>query len=169
MSVRDGVVIPFPGNTESPHATLPDTSRSIPTIDDVDIASAAQYPYLVVRIFTAIYQREHVRIRVGPPAVEFVNRRCFVQHPVPYAADGTLNPACRELLILGMQTAVRRLGFRMCIVWANSSCTYVETDRINESGEPPSGGSVPVELEFKPQLYRPSSLRGDDAPDSDNS
>jgi hypothetical protein len=159
------VVIPFPG----PDARRPGATRSVAAIDDADVASTATYPYLIVRIFTAIYQRERIRIRVGSPAVEFVNRRCFVQHPVPFAVDGTLNSACRELLILGVQAAVRRLGFRMCIVWAESSCTYVETDRINESAEPLSGGSVPVELKFKPQHYEPIEPRGDDAPDSGNS
>jgi hypothetical protein len=48
------------------------------------------YPYLVVRIFAAVYQREGIEIRVCPPAVEIVNRRCTVQHPEPFAAEGTV-------------------------------------------------------------------------------
>jgi hypothetical protein len=95
MSVRNRVVIPFPGNRGRPQARRPGAPRSVPAIDDAEIASAAPYPYLVVRIFTAIYQRERIRIRMGPPAVEFVNRRCFVQHPVPFAADGTFNREVR--------------------------------------------------------------------------
>jgi hypothetical protein len=54
----------------------------------------------------------------------------------------------------------------MCVVWAESSCSYVETDRVNESKDPPSGGSVrgsaPVELEFKPQRYEPAEPSSDD-------
>jgi len=159
------VVIQFPGNRKEPNARRPAAPCSVPA-DDAEVASSATYPYLVIRIFYAIYERERIRIRVGPPAVEFVNRRCFVQHPMPFAADGTVSPACRELLILGVQAAVRRLRFRMCIVWAESSCSYVETDRINESREPPSGGSAPgsapFELEFKPQRYEPAEASSDD-------
>jgi hypothetical protein len=32
------------------------------------------FPYLVVRVFAALYQRERIRFAVGEPAVEIVNR-----------------------------------------------------------------------------------------------
>ena len=114
------------------------------------------YPYLVVRVFVAFYQREHIDFRVGSPAVHVAYRRSFVQHPAPFDANGIVSPACRALLIAGVQGAVRQLPFRMCIVWGANSCTYVEKDSIDESAHPPSGGSLPVALEFKAQHFKPS-------------
>jgi hypothetical protein len=64
-----------------------------------------------------------------------------------------------------VQAAVRRLGFRVCIVWAASSSTYVEVDRINESVDPPAVGFTGAELEFEAQRYRPSEPPSDDALD----
>jgi hypothetical protein len=122
------------------------------------------YPHLVVRIFAAVYQREGIEIRVGPPAVEIVNRRCAVQHPEPFAADGTISAACRALLIQGVQSAVRQLRFRICIVWAETRCTYVETDSTHEGTEPPSGGVLPGELAFMPQRYEPVQTLSDETP-----
>ena len=120
------------------------------------------YPYLVIRIFAAVYQRERLLIRVGQPVVELAYRQSFVQHPIPFSTDGTLNPDCRELLIRGVHAAVRSLGFRMWIVWANSSATSVEADRISPAGEP-SGGSAPFQIEFTPQHYKPNEPLPDGA------
>jgi hypothetical protein len=136
--------------------------RSPMSDDDSPTAAprtASLYPYLVIRFIPAVYQRDRIQIRVGPPAVEIVNRRCFVQHPAPFTADGTLSPDCRELLIAGVQTAVRRLGFRMWIAWAQSSCTSIEPDRISPAGEP-SGGSVPFKVGFTPHHYEPPESSG---------
>jgi len=108
------------------------------------------------RTKTAIYQRERIAFRIGPPVVEFVNRRCSVQHPAPLETDGSVSLACRALLLFGVQDAVRRLPFRMCVVWAAKSCTYVEVDSMSDSDQPPSGGALPVELEFKPQHFEPT-------------
>jgi hypothetical protein len=117
------------------------------------------YPYLVIRVFAAVYQRERIRIQTGPPLVELVYRRSVVQHPVPFAADGTtLNPDCRALLTHGVQAAVRGLGFRMWIVWAKSSCTSVEADRMSPAGEP--SGGLPVAIEFTPQHHEPTEPVG---------
>lgn len=123
--------------------------------DGIFNLSDRTYPYLIVRIFTAIYQRERIAFCIGPPVVEIVNRSCFVQHPAPFAADGTVSPACRALLLAGVQDAVRRLPFRMCVVWAAQACTYVETDSMFDSDQPASGGSQPIELQFKPQHFEP--------------
>jgi hypothetical protein len=120
-----------------------------------------RYPYLVVRVFVAFYQRESISIFIGLPTVHIANRHCYVQHPTPFEADGTISPAGRALLIAGVQDAVRQLPFRMCIVWGPNSCTYVETDSIDESAHPPSGGSQQVALEFKAHHYSPSVLAAD--------
>ena len=122
---------------------------------DTRSAKPAAYPYLIVRVFAAFYQREAVQVRVGSPEVEVARGRCAVQHPMPLAVDGTMGESCRTLLIQGVQAAVRQLRFQICIVWEETRCTYVEADSIREHTEPPSGGVPPSELEFKPQHYEP--------------
>jgi hypothetical protein len=119
--------------------------------------SPPPYPHLVVRLIATVYQNERIRISVGPPAVEVVNRQCVVSHPAPFAADGSMSLACRALIIDGVQAAVRKLRLRMCVVWGPSACTYVEADSVREHAEPPSGGIRSVNLEFKPLLYAPES------------
>jgi len=114
------------------------------------------YPHLVVRIFAAVYQRERIRVQVGPEAVEIIAGRCLVQHPAPLLPDGTMSPACRELLIAGVQSAVRQRHLRMCIVWAPTSCTYVEPDSTSDTAPPPSGGDQGVRLEFEPLRVGPA-------------
>lgn len=123
--------------------------------DEAFVRRNTKYPFLIVRIFAAWYQRETIAVRVGPPAVEFVNRSCFIRHPAPFESDGTVSPACRELLLAGVLDAVRRGPFRMCVVWGPGICSYVETDGVFDSTVPPSGGVLPVELEFKPRGYEP--------------
>ncbi len=117
--------------------------------------SDTAYPYLVVRVFAAVYQQEAVRIVIGTPAVDLTHGRCTVQHPKPLSADGQISPSCRALLVDGVQQAVRKRGLRMCIVWGKTACTYVEADSIKEHSVPPSGGSVPATLEFEPTQYTP--------------
>jgi len=117
--------------------------------------SHTNYPYLIIRVFAAIYQREYIEFRVGPPAVRIANRHCSVQHPAPFEITGKVSSACRALLIAGVQDAVRRLPFRMCLIWGEASCTYVETDSTDGSAYPPSGGCQMGELDFKAQHYPP--------------
>ena len=121
----------------------------------VSTTDTARYPHLIVRIMATVYQHQSIQIRVGTPKVEVVNGHCAVQHPAPFAADGTVGTACRALLIAGVQTAVRAVGLRMCIVWAPKDCTYVEANSIHEFAEPPSGGVRTVNFEFQPQRYEP--------------
>jgi hypothetical protein len=116
------------------------------------------YPRLVVRIFPAFYQQEAIEIRVGPPAVDVVNHRCRMQYPTPRATDGRITPECRALLIAGVQSAVRRLKLRMCILWSPASCTYVEADLVSDATAPPSGGELPGNLEFKAHCCDPEAI-----------
>ena len=104
-------------------------------------AGTAAYPYLVVRIYAAVYQRERIVVRAARwPMAQIGHQRSFVQRPAPFNADGTLSAPCRALLIASVQHAVRQTKFRMCIVWGPSSCTFVEVDSVIESNESPSGG-----------------------------
>jgi hypothetical protein len=99
------------------------------------------YPYLVVRIYAAVYQREDINIREGDPRVHIGHRSSFLSHPRPYTDDGQLSPVCRQMLIAAVLETVRRTGFRMCIVWSPDSCTYCELDgSAKDSGVVPQGG-----------------------------
>lgn len=102
---------------------------------------SAPYPYLVVRIYTTVYQREDIAIREGATAVHIGYRSTYVHHPKAYTDDGMLHPSCRERLIAAVLEAVRRTGFRMCIVWGPNACTYCEKDgAAKDSRTVPSGG-----------------------------
>ena len=115
-------------------------SLGVPTlVDDAEVARTATYPHLVVRIYSTVYQRERIQVRRGPAAVGVHSGATYVQHPEPLA-NGEMSEGCRTLLLAGVQEAVRRLKFRMCVVWSPKACSYVETDAINHCAEPPSGG-----------------------------
>lgn len=128
--------------------------------DDLELARKAAYPHLIVRIYCAAYQRERIDVRVGTPAVGIkAGGRSYVQCPEPLNPNGTLSLACREMLIIGVQAAVRRFKFRMCLVWAPGSCTYVEADSIINATEHPSGGlSLLSPIQF--DSGRPSATPG---------
>ena len=82
-----------------------------------------------------------------------------------YGAHDEVSAACRTFAILGVQDAVRKLGMRMCIVWGESSCTYIETESIREHSEPPTGGALEGQLEFKPQCYKRIETVSDEVPE----
>lgn len=119
---------------------------------------SAPYPHLVVRIYSAIYQREDIAIREGPPQVHIGYRSSSVQCPEPFTSDGQLSPSCRDLLVAGVVEAVPRLRFRMCLVWGPGDCTYVSLDgSTHDRTEAPSGGlgsggvgsrALPVEVQY---------------------
>ena len=107
------------------------------------------YPYLVVRIYSAVYQRERIEIIQGEAAVEIRAKGTFVRHPQPFNSQGELSDGCRRLLLDGVLEAVQRTHFRMCVVWNSSSCSFVERDGIiTESSDPPSGGINLPKLAF---------------------
>lgn len=112
--------------------------------------SQGGYPYIVIRLMCAVYQRENLKIRIGAPKVHIGHRASFVQHPSPYAEDGSISPACRTYLLDRILEAVRRLRFRMCVIWKDGACTYVEPDgQFKDSKEVPSGGfALPRSIEF---------------------
>lgn len=131
--------------TISPFSNLP--------AEPID-SPAGGYPYIVIRLMCAVYQRENLQVRVGAPDFHIGHRSSFVQHPSPYAEDGSIGPACRTFLLDGVLEAVRRLRFRMCVVWKEGVCTYVERDgQFKDSKEVPSGGfPLPKTIEFDKRL-----------------
>ena len=103
--------------------------------------TAARYPYLVVRLMAAIYQREEIAVHAGAAKSQIGFRDSFVHHPNPFGEDGAASQGCKELLLAATLEAVRRTGHRMCLVWAANDRTFVERDgSINPGSEPPSGG-----------------------------
>lgn len=118
-----------------------------------------RYPYLVVHLMPTVYQREEIGIHRGDARMHVGHNDTFVHHPEPFAPDGSISDDCKRLMIAGTLEAIRRTGFRMCLVWTANSCTYVERDgSANESSEPPSGGfgsggvggtPLPGDLEFE--------------------
>lgn len=60
-------------------------------VDDAEVARAATYPHLIVRIHAAVYQRERIQIRKGPPAVGIHSSGAtYVQHYEPLVGDNHL-------------------------------------------------------------------------------
>lgn len=108
--------------------------------NDSPVVRRGPYPYIIVRIYASVFQREPVAVRWGPPAAHVGYRKSFVQHPRPRGPNG-LTPEARWLLIRATLEAVKRTGFRMCVVWGPESCSYCERDgSVNHSSDPPSGG-----------------------------
>jgi hypothetical protein len=132
-------------NTISPFTQIPSEPLAAP---------ATQYPYLVVRIFSAAYQRERIDIRQGKLAVQIGAGKCYVQHPEPRLINNDISEGCRALLLAGVSAAVNKTNFRMCIKWGEASCSFVECDGvINESSESPSGGiDMPSKLAFDQRI-----------------
>jgi hypothetical protein len=109
-----------------------------------------RYPFIVVRLAAAVYQAEKVEVRRGALAVHVGYRKSFLCHPTPLKFDHELCDEAKTLLLKETLVAVRRTGFRMCVVWGPAWCTFVEPDgALNNSFDPPSGGfPLPVPLQF---------------------
>jgi hypothetical protein len=124
------------------------------------------YPYLVVRLMAAAYQREKISVRIGPQRAHIGFGDSHVHHPSPFETDGNLSAGCRTVLVLAALEATRRTRHRMCIVWSDNRCTFVELDGSHlESTELPVAGfstqgvdgtSLPAGIEFD----RRGSVRG---------
>jgi len=124
-----------------------------------------RYPYLVVHLMPAVYQREEITIRLGEPKAHVGHRDCFVHHPTPFADDGSLGQGCKEVVVAAVLRAVLRTRFPMCLVWADDTCTYLERDgSVRESSGPPtgglgSGGVDPAPLPADILLDEPGSIK----------
>lgn len=109
-----------------------------------------RYPFIVVRLAGGVYQAEKVEVRRGALAVKVGHRKSFLCHPAPLRPDHQLCDEAKTLLLNEVLVAVRRTGFRMCVVWGPAWCTFVEPDgALNNSFDPPSGGfPLPAPLQF---------------------
>ena len=110
-----------------------------PPIDNALMGSLA-YPVLVVRVFSAVYQRERIQLRAGSPSLQLESGKCVLQHPWPVDSHGQVTAECRSFLLERVRSAVRTRRMRMCVIWSRESCTYVEAERMFDSHDLPSGG-----------------------------
>lgn len=158
MSVWEARLVPHDPKRHDKHRSRPqrDGSGQLRAVASMSARRAADYfeaqtrknqtvisrfPYLVIRIMTSVFQYETIAIGEGEPEVRIGCRRTLLRHPEPYAADGGIGSEARALLIQGVKESVQKTGFRMCIVWGEQSCSYVEKGgEVIESTERPSGG-----------------------------
>ena len=99
------------------------------------------FPYLVVRIMAAVYQREAIAVHSGPAEGQVKHRGSFLSHPGVSEDGRTINNAARTYFETVVLEVVQRTGYRMCIVWAKDDCSFVERDgSIDRNLEAPSGG-----------------------------
>ncbi len=115
----------------SPFASIPSEP-----VDEI-----GKYPYLIIRLMPAVYQRHQITVYRGEPLVTIGHGRNFVQHPEPITDEGVITPGCRTLILNAVLEVVKRGPFRMAVVWGEKEASYVERDgSIEESTVRPSGG-----------------------------
>ena len=134
-----------PNETDRPHAVVGMSAKSAADYFEAQSRKnrtvISRFPYLVVRIMTSVFQYETIAIGEGKPEVYVGTRRTRLRHPNPFADDGSVGSEARALLIQGVKKIVQSSGFRMCIVWGENSCSYIEKGgEVIESTEKPSGG-----------------------------
>lgn len=99
------------------------------------------YPYLVVRLMAAVYQREALAVKQGNPYAMVKHWGSYLSHPGVSADGKTIDTAAREYFEAAVLQMVQRTGFRMSIVWAKDECSFMEKDgSIERKLAPPSGG-----------------------------
>ncbi len=109
-----------------------------------------RYPFIVVRLMSAVYQAEKVKVSHGKASAGVGVKNSFLRHPSPFKSDGQISNDARDLLLAEVLSAVRKTRFRMCVVWGPAWCSFVEADgSIKSSFDPPSGGfPLPTTIEF---------------------
>jgi hypothetical protein len=106
------------------------------------LQAPGSYPRLVIRIYSAVYSRVPIDLKCAQPAeAKIASSRATLCHPGIDPKTGTLDPAARQFLADAVLTAVRRTGFRMCLVFGEQDALFIEKDgSMSPSNEPPSGG-----------------------------
>lgn len=122
-----------------------------------DVGSSC-YPFIVIRLMSAVYQAERICVRRGPTLAHVGWRTSLLQHPDPVKPNGQIDDEAKALLIGAVLAAVKRTGLRMCVVWGPAWCSFVEADgSTKHSFEPPSGGfQLPRSIVFD-SLQQPGS------------
>lgn len=98
------------------------------------------YPYVVVRVFSALYEKYEIHFDRSAAAVVLDEELRWI---IP-AADR--DP--RQAAIDAVRDQVTATGRRMCAVFGPEDCVYVEPDGPDVvSFKPPSGGISPAQLD----------------------
>jgi hypothetical protein len=117
------------------------------------LQAPGSYPRLVIRIYSAIYSRVPIDLKCAQPAeAKIASSRASLCHPGVDPETSALDPDARKFLADAVLTAVRRTGFRMCLVFGAQDALFIEKDgSMNPSNDPPSGG-------LQAKLQHPESL-----------
>jgi hypothetical protein len=96
-----------------------------------------KYPYLVVCQISGFYARAQI-VFVPDTTVKPARKALTLVFPQPFV-EGRLTDRCKEVLIEVVKHEVRRTQYRMCIVFGEADCIFVEPDGATRfSDEPPT-------------------------------
>lgn len=101
--------------------------------------STVEYPYLVIRLQAAVYDKRRIVFAQTPGASD--GHAFLLQWPQSFDRTRALPSAVRLALIEQVKGASKQSGFRMCIVVSQDESLYVEPDgRVESMSTAPSGG-----------------------------
>ncbi len=102
------------------------------------------YPRITVRYLPAVYGTFAVKFVASEDAAAKLGevKDAFVLLcPKPFTASEQLTPEARKALVEVVQCASQKTRHRMCVVFGEQDCIFVEPDGTAKlSAEPPSGG-----------------------------
>lgn len=102
------------------------------------------YPYVVVRYMATVCGQFPVRFVGSEPTnldSKAFENAVVVGCPQPYAVDESLTPEARNALLGVVRYACQQSGHRMCVVFGEQDCVYLEPEGVaKHSNKPPSGG-----------------------------
>ena len=101
------------------------------------------YPHVVVRYMATVYAQFGVKfVESGEEAskLDTVEDAFVVVYPRPYTVDEQLTPEARKALVEVVQCASQKTNHRMCVVFGEQDCVFVEPNGTAKTSiEPPSG------------------------------
>lgn len=99
------------------------------------------FPYLVIRLMAAVYQREAVAVHLGPARAMIKHKGSRLSHPGIAGDVKAISNASKAYFEAALVREVRRTKHRMCVVWGPDECTFVEPNGdILRKSEAPRGG-----------------------------
>lgn len=103
--------------------------------------SGEAFPYFVVRLMAAVYQREIVTVDQGPALAVIKHKGSRLSHPGIADNSRAISDAAKSFFEAALVRQVRRTKHRMCVVWGPDECTFVEPNGdIQRKSAPPLGG-----------------------------
>lgn len=105
-----------------------------------------EYPHIIVRLMPAMYSRCPIIFKdkaeegEEPYKIRGSDKPMIILNSCPYTKTGRINKKARAEIISATLSEVKRIGFRMCVVFSKSGCVYCEPDGSTEkSSESPNG------------------------------